>query len=374
MIPAGPSAPLVAMNIFLVPYTPMRHLVVGLYCAGAGLLAWWLLLLYTTALGPSWGPGSDGAIFLALVGSTVATASVLAEHSLRRSPLWKRVMLASITLAVSFSLSLFAFWFWNGVLAPGLLAPLVRLGIDSLGLFHAGLPADAAGDQLRALVDAVDPDVGDSSLVSLRYRLGAFTAVGLATSIGPLAVRKARGVLYHLLAGLLAALFAAAVWHVFNIVVGSDLYWAGAASACAWGLAFGAFAWPLPDELYAGWLRILSFDRFGRRIPIDAPDGQPKERFVGHFPRGLDVFLPGEAGVMEMHLSLAVDSKHRYFARGLSLASTNVRRFLERVNLSYDPRRAAPLETRLTSGDRIVLGTGDQSAELEFLMLPREER
>ncbi len=362
------------MNIFLVPYTPMRHLVVGLYCAGAGLLAWWLLLLYTTWLGPGWGPGSDGAFFLALIGSTIATASVMAEHSLRRSKVWKRALSAIIAMSVSFFLALVAYWFWSGVLGPALMAPVVRLSIDSFGLFHAGIPADAGSEQVRALADAVDPDVADASLVSLRYRLGAFTTVGFATAIGPLAVRKGKGILYHLLAGLLASMFAAAVWHVSNSVIASDLYWAGAASAFAWGLAFGVFAWPLPDELYAGWLRVLSFERFGRRIPIDAPDGSPKERFVGHFPRGLDLFLPGEAGVMEMHVSLAVDGKHRYYARGLSLASTTVRRFLERVRLSYDPRRPAPLETRLSSGDRITLGTGEQSAELEFLMLPREER
>ena len=77
---------------------------------------------------------------------------------------------------------------------------------------------------------------------------------------------------------------------------------------------------------------------------------------------------------MEMHLSVAVDDQHRYFARGLSLAPTTVRRFLERVDLSYDPSRPAPLETRLSSGDRIMLGNGARVAELEFLMLPREER
>jgi len=365
---------MVAMNIFLVPYTPMRHLVVGLYCAGAGLLAWWLLLLYVAAVGPGWGPGSDGALFLAVVGSTVTTASVLAEHSLRRSKVWKRAAMAALAMAVSFFLSLFAFWFYNSLLGPGIIAPIVRLCMESFGLFRAGLPADGGGEQLRALVEAVNLDISDASLVSLRYRLGAFTAVGFASAVGPLVARKGRGFLYHLLAGLLAGMFAAAVWHVCATVISSDLYWAGAASAAAWGLAFGVFAWPIPDELYAGWLRILSFDRFGRRIPIDAPDGLPKERFVGHFPRGLDMFLPGEAGVMEMHVSVAVDSQHRYFARGLSLAATLVRRFLEKVRLSYDPRRPAPLETRLTSGDRIVLGTGQQQAELEFLMLPREER
>lgn len=363
------------MNIFLVPYTSMRHLVVGLYCAGAGLLAWWALLLYVAGVGPGWGQGTDGAVYLAFVGATVAGASVMAEQSLRRSPLWKRLVLAGIALGVSFVLALFAFWFWTSILAPLLMGPIVRLGIESLGLFRVGLPADAPADEVRAIVEAVAPDLEDASLVSLRYRLGAFASVGLASAIGPLAVRKARGFVYHLAAGLLAGLLAAATWHLFSTTsLASHLYWSGAWAAFAWGLAFGVFAWPLPDDLYAGWLRVLSFERFGRRIPIDALDGQPKERFVGHFPRGLDLYLPGEAGVMEMHVSVAVDGQHRYFVRGLSLARTVVRRFLEKVNLSYDPARPAPLETRLSSGDRVVMGEGEQAAELEFLMLPREER
>ena len=37
-------------------------------------------------------------------------------------------------------------------------------------------------------------------------------------------------------------------------------------------------------------------------------------------------------------------------------------------------RRPAPLETRLASGDRIELGAGEDQAEVEFIMLPREER
>ena len=41
------------MNIFLVPYAPMRHVVVGLYCAGAGLFAWWLLVLTLGLVGPA---------------------------------------------------------------------------------------------------------------------------------------------------------------------------------------------------------------------------------------------------------------------------------------------------------------------------------
>ena len=108
------------------------------------------------------------------------------------------------------------------------------------------------------------------------------------------------------------------------------------------------------------------------RIPVDAADGTPSERFVGHFTRGLDLFLPAEDEVMEMHLSVAVDEKQRYSARGLSLQPTRVKRFLERINLSYDARRPTPLQTRLSSGDRIELG--DDGTEVEFIMLPKEER
>ena len=110
------------------------------------------------------------------------------------------------------------------------------------------------------------------------------------------------------------------------------------------------------------------------RIPVDAEDGAPTERFVGHFTRGLDLFLPGEDGVMEMHLSVVVNEKQQYSARGLSLQPTRVKRFLEKINLRYDPRRPAPLATKINSGDRIELGEGQHLAELEFLMLPKEER
>ena len=109
-------------------------------------------------------------------------------------------------------------------------------------------------------------------------------------------------------------------------------------------------------------------------MPIDATELGPKERFVGHFPRGLDLFLGVSDGVMEMHISVAVDKKQRYWLRGLSLRPTMLRRFLERVDLRYDPRRPAPLETRLRSGDHIEIGDGNNSAQLEFLMLPREEQ
>ena len=85
------------------------------------------------------------------------------------------------------------------------------------------------------------------------------------------------------------------------------------------------------------------------------------------------MFLNADEGVQELHLSLRVDEKQRYSARGLSLMPTTVKRFLERVDLRYDPRRPAPLETRLSSGDRIRIGDAESFAEVEFIMLPREE-
>jgi len=118
----------------------------------------------------------------------------------------------------------------------------------------------------------------------------------------------------------------------------------------------------------------LSPHRYSYRIPIDAMDRSPKERFVGHFPRGLDLWLGTEDGCAELHISMAVDEKQVYRVRGLSLQPTMVRRFLERIDLRYDPRRPAPLETRLASGDRIVVGEGSNTATFEFIMLPREDK
>ena len=59
--------------------------------------------------------------------------------------------------------------------------------------------------------------------------------------------------------------------------------------------------------------------------------------------------------------------------RGLSVEPTVVRRFLERIDLRYDHRRPAPLETELRMEDRILLGDRGR-IRLEFLLLPRERR
>jgi hypothetical protein len=51
-----------------------------------------------------------------------------------------------------------------------------------------------------------------------------------------------------------------------------------------------------------------------------------------------------------------------------------VKRMMESVDLRYDPRRPAPLETTLQNEDRIVMGAGGTQSEVEFLLLPKEER
>lgn len=330
------------MNVFLVPYTWQRHLAMALWCAGFGLLAWWGALSWTILVGIPRDPYWDGPFLMSVVPAAVAVASVLGEGNLRRWPLWNRMLKVLLTVLLTGGLSLawYFLWHWTG---------------------HA------------VLFSSLEEDAGDPSLVSLRYRIGAFLFAGFSTGLGPTFVRKLEGWVVQLMAGVTSGLAAGAVWHVCGQAF-EDLYLAGAAMGLVWGATFGLLAWPIPDSLYAGWLRVLTPTRFGRRIPVDAPDSGPKERFIGHFPRGLDLFLPVEEGVTELHASVAVDDKQRYKARGVTLAPTKVKRFLERVDLRYDPSRPAPLETRLHSGDRLQLGEGTESSEIEFIMLPREEK
>lgn len=338
------------MNIFLIPYTWLRHFSMALWCGAAGLMAWWVVLTLTVRPGflasvvPAWPPSWDGPLLMAAMAGAIAGANILGQSNLERWALWKRF--TGTALAVGLSILFTVIWYnlWHFV--------------EATFLFSGEAHADHAAD---------------SSLVSLRYRLGAFAMGGLSSGLGPIFVRKLKGWPTHLVGGLASGLVAAALWHINNFSLGLDLYLAGAALGFSWGLTYGLFVWGIPDSLYAGWIRVLTPARYGRRIPIDAPDGQAKERFTGHFPRGLDLFLGAEDGVQELHLSVRVDDKQRYSARGLSLMPTQVKRFLEKVDLRYDPRRPAPLETRLSSGDRIRIGDGNTFAEVEFIMLPREE-
>jgi hypothetical protein len=332
------------MNIYLLPYTWPRHLVMALWCAAAGLFAWWTVLSLLV-LGVDWPPGFDGPLLMCAISGSVAAASVWAECNLRRLPLLQRFSRVGLCLGLTVLYTLLWYHLWHWV-----------------------VPALLFSSEIR------QTDADDASLVSFTYRVGAFAMGGLACGLGPLVPRKGVGFWSHITGGIAAALMGGLAWHILNSKnLFSDLYAAGAAMGLVWGFCYGLFTWAIPDELYAGWVRVTSANRYARRIPIDALDGSAKERFIGHFPRGLDLFLPAEDGVQEMHISVAVTKGQVYKVRGLSLAPTIVQRFLERIDLRYDPRRSAPLETELSSGDRVVIGDGKQKAEIEFLMLPREE-
>ena len=312
------------------------------WCSAWGLAGWAGVLAVFVKLSPTWHPSMDGSVLLSALSGTIAFGSISGEAALRRRSLLSSTWRVVLGTGLSVLLAMLAYWLWSEVFNR-----VIFSGDDSL----------------------------NSSLVSLRYRFGAFALAGLASGIGPLVLRKGVGWFNHVAGGVAAGLSGAAVWHLLNYQGhGSDLFWAGAALGVVWGFMHGLLCWGIPNELYAGWLRVMSWNRYSRRIPVDAGTGVPSERFVGHFTRGLDLFLPVEDGVMEMHLSVVVDEDQQYSARGLSLQPTRVKRFLEKINLRYDARRAAPLATKLNSGDRIELGEGEHLAELEFLMLPREER
>lgn len=367
------------MNIYLIPHTGLRHFAVSLNMAAAALLAWWFVLFVIVGLGPwvhetfgfYWSQSAEGMGFLALVGSTVATSSVFIEGSLRRR-IWRwRILYAAFA----------------GLLTLSAIAGIYFM-LRNLTPYFA----------THGYQDVIE----DRSLVTFRFTLPIWCLCGVMSGLGPWIARKLHRVVartfglgvdttgppeatlwserflsmfLHTSGGLTAGLVAGMAWQAFGQypILGGNLYVGGAAAAFFWGSVHGLLVWGIPDELYAGWIRILSAERYGLRIPIDHDDGAPAERFVGHFPRGLDMYMPANTGVTELHTSFVVDDDHNYAVRGLSVQPTIVKRFMETVNLAYDPMRPAPLETDLKMEDRVLMGIGDTYSEVEFILLPKEE-
>ncbi|MBA2321880.1 MAG: hypothetical protein H0V89_12090 [Deltaproteobacteria bacterium] len=364
------------MNIYLLPYSWARHVAVAWVVAGAAAIAWWLTLMFVLLLGPwfwqagmMWKQGVEGALYLANVSGAIAFTSLYAEGALRRRAVTWRWFYALTAGFFAWSGTLTAFLFWS----------------------YVG-PLFVSDPYIEVMVDP--------SLVTLRYRMMMWLFAGLASGAAAWFVRMIHKTLanrwsvgldvgwikrpvgmfaflaelfYHLGGGAAGGLVGGALWHTFGFYsdLAGNLYLGAALGAVAWGLLHGLLCWGVPDDLYAGWIRVLSHDRYGVRIPLDSQSGTV-ERFVGHFPRGLDLYLPVERGVAELHASFLADEHQRYSVRGLSVSPTVTRRFLERIDLRYDPRRPAPFETELEMEDRVQLGEKSE-ASVEFLLLPREE-
>ena len=162
------------------------------------------------------------------------------------------------------------------------------------------------------------------------------------------------------------------MWSITSYYGVQDLYWAGAVMFSVAGASFGLAVRTIPDDLYVGWVRILTGSRFGHRIPIDAKDKRPKERFIGSYPNGLDMFFPFEEHVQPLHGSIVhLPQNNSYTLRGLSQHHIKMIRLLEWAKLNYNPTSSVPLEVELGNGDRVELG---DHVTVEFLILPREER
>lgn len=337
------------MNIYLVPYNWTRHVVVAIAAASGALMVWWAFLHLRVWAGPtlySWGllysRGAEGPLFLGTASATIAFASILTEHSLRRTVLWKRLGFSIASGLVAFLWTVITYWI--------------------LWFFITLL----AGEKMREIV-------AEASLASHRHHLWMWLSAGIGSGLGPLVIRRS-GFFPHLAGALVASGAGAAIWQYLGYNLFQDLYLASCFSLFAWGLLHGLLCWGVPDELYAGWVRVLSPYRYGYRIPVDRTDGAASERFLGHFPRGLDLFLPVEQGVAELHTSFVRSTDGRYTVRGLSQQPTLVKRPLERVDIRYDPSRPAPLETELHSEDIVIMSDGKSEAQVEFVMLPKEER
>jgi len=338
------------MNIVLIPYTWTRHVAPGLVTGSVALFAWWGWLIYYTVLAPKlFSMGllltlpAQGFMLLCSVSALLAGTSVAMEGALYRHSVLRR---AATIVAVAF-----------GTFVASAIAFGVTGGI--VGVFM--------GQEMSAIA-------ADGSLVTLRYRVMQWIMVGLMTGLGPVVARRGAGFLTHAFGGMVSAGIGCATWHYLGFHLFQDYYLASALGFFSWGLFYGLLIWAVPRDLYAGWVRVLSAYRYGYRIPIDSLQGGLSERFVGHFPRGLDLFLPVERGVAELHVSALVDGEQNYAVRGLSVWPTLTRRMLERVDLRYDPRSPAPLQTYLHNGDRMVLSDGVNETHLEFLLLPKEER
>ena len=197
-------------------------------------MAWMSSLLFRLSVSPV----LDGFMIVFLLALTGALGIRTGEAGLLRWTLRRRILSIALTTAFTFAWALLIYWLWS----------LIALGLfDELGR---------------------DPHVA-----ALRYRLGDFMAAGLICSLSHISsvrwssraemvskesLKRVVGI--ALLAGLFAAVTASAGWSLANYWI-SQHYWSGLMMFALFGFAWGLGLWTVPDELYTGWIRVLSRDR-----------------------------------------------------------------------------------------------------------------
>lgn len=363
------------MNIRLIPFTWIRHVSIGLFVGGAAVISWWICVNWLTLMPRSLVVQQfyEGMFLMSMLALAIAPTTILAEGMLRRrAPQWvaAQVVIAGV-VALLFTAGLVFAWDYILVLVGN-----AREGVD-------------------------EPSLGGSATAGLSYRLAGWVICGAVSGMAVYVARlawflalKLRGrfeekipkfiklpnefdvlpkVFDHLFGGLASGLTAAAVWHALNYIILGDFYLASAVGFLCMGFLFGTLVWGIPADLYLGWFRVLSEHRYGHRLPILGADGTFGERFIGHFPRGLNLYVEHQHGVAEIHASFVGDESGRYAVRGLTQSPTVVKRFLESFDLAYDPSSPVPLEADLKMEDIVILGGPNAATHVEFLMLPREE-
>jgi len=373
------------MNIRLIPYHWTRHLSVGLFVAGIATVMWWLVLNLFVVVFPMLVPDDptvnslvldqfyEGLFLMLMLSLAIAPSAILAEGILRRhAAQW-----------ILFKMFLAGFL---GFLFTALSVFLLDYILFSLGTSWENSP---------------EPILGGPATAGMRYKVGAWVLTGISSGFAVyfsritwFLIMKLRdrfqakipkfiklpqeyvvlpSYFNHAFGGLASGLLAAVVWHLLNYHLLGDFYLASAMGFMTMGFMFGTLVWAIPPDLYSGWFRVLSHHRYGQRLPILGPNAEFSERFIGHFPRGLDLFVESEHGVAEIHASFVGDRSGKYAVRGLTQSPTTLKRFLERMDLTYEANSPVPLEADLKMEDILIMGGAGPKTEVEFLLLPKEE-
>ena len=349
----------------LVPYTGFRHAVPALAGAAAGLCAWWTALAIMVAHHATWGADvatrwsqeAEGAVLLCTLSAGAVAGTLVLEGAWIAAP-WRRRWAAlgiGAWVAMSVTFLVVLGWAWVAWVGDWFPASSLALRARLVPWLGAGLGAGLGVAAVRAGRHALHD-------LQLRWELWIFDPPLPATETRGEIVREA------LVSGLLAGALGAVGWYAVGIWA-NDLHLAGAFGAALLGAGVGGLTYGLPETAWRPWVLVRVGARPGWRVPLDPFDTALQERFVGSFPSGMDVHLPAVDGVDALHVSVLARPGHAYAVRGLSQRPVLLRRFMERVDLGWDPELPAPFEAPLRHED--VLEIGDV-VDVELLVLPRD--